>query len=608
MRKVLVVFGIIVLALVVGLWWLLADANRFKPQLVALIHDKSGLAVDVRGDLSWRWWPPVQLVAHDLTANWAADAAAPMLSVRTLRFDADALALLSRNPKLVIQGVAVDGLHAQLTQRGEHANWMPPEEPGVAPATVVPPVPIPLPMQSAPAPWEVASVAVSDAVIDYVVDDDATQIRIDALHASDIAPTREFPLHAKLTIERIDGETPLTIAAKLRFDELVAEWQIDAIDIAGRIDGAPFQLKGNARMNTAAGTPDAMKVRVDFDLAIDRLDVTSDATAVATLGGGSFGLIAFAAPPIALDPSLDEPLLPLDLIGYVDWSGELAIGQLLYDGATFDDATIHSTGVDGRIEATINLPKFFGGNATTQMTIDATANPLKWKLAPKLEQVDSKALLALLDQDYDWVASFLAAGELDMRGNSERELIGSLTGHLSFDGGEGTIGIQAIKNASLAIAHVIGGTDRVDAWPDRLAYKHFAGGWDAHGKDHAFDVVLDNLSIKGDGQVDALADTMDLRVTVTAEAASPHPSFDVGKTLTGLPLPMRCTGSIARPQCGADADATKRLIARALTGSDPELTKRIDRAVDEQVPEEYRDTARSLLDLLRSGGNQPPPK
>jgi len=35
---------------------------------------------------------------------------------------------------------------------------------------------------------------------------------------------------------------------------------------------------------------------------------------------------------------------------------------------------------------------------------------------------------------------------------------------------------------------------------------------------------------------------------------------------------------------------------------------RLDRAVDEQVPEEYRDTARSLLDLLRSGGNQPPPK
>ena len=56
--------------------------------------------------------------------------------------------------------------------------------------------------RTAPAPWEIASVAFNDAVIDYVVDDDATQISIDALHLSGIAPTkRQFPLHAKLTIK-----------------------------------------------------------------------------------------------------------------------------------------------------------------------------------------------------------------------------------------------------------------------------------------------------------------------------------------------------------------------------------------------------------------------
>ena len=106
------------------------------------------------------------------------------------------------------------------------------------------------------------------------------------------------------------------------------------------IGHAPFRLTGNAQMNTAAGTLDASKVHVDFDLATDRFVVPSTKTAVATFGGGSFAVIAFAAPSITLDPSLDEPLLPLDLVRKTDWNGKLAIGQLVYEGATFDRASI----------------------------------------------------------------------------------------------------------------------------------------------------------------------------------------------------------------------------------------------------------------------------
>jgi hypothetical protein len=46
---------------------------------------------------------------------------------------------------------------------------------------VVPPVPIPPPAANPSAPWEVASFAISDALIDYSVDGIATKIDIDAL-------------------------------------------------------------------------------------------------------------------------------------------------------------------------------------------------------------------------------------------------------------------------------------------------------------------------------------------------------------------------------------------------------------------------------------------
>ena len=114
MRKFLLVTLVVLVVVVAGVSWLLSDANRYKPQLVELIHSRTGLAVSIQGDLSWRLWPPVQLVAKDVTADWAVDAKQPMLSAATLRLDADLWPLLSKDPKLVIQGAAIDGLHARL--------------------------------------------------------------------------------------------------------------------------------------------------------------------------------------------------------------------------------------------------------------------------------------------------------------------------------------------------------------------------------------------------------------------------------------------------------------------------------------------------------------
>ena len=694
MRKFLLAVAVVCVVSVAGIGWLLSDANRFKPQLVELIQTHTGLAVAIRGDLSWRLWPPVQLVAQDVTADWAADAANPLLTARTLHLDADLWPLLAENSKLTINGVRVDGLRARLEQRGEHANWMPPDHAGV----VAPPLPIPPPSAAPSAPWEIANLALSDAVIDYVVDDAATQVSIDALHMSDIAPTRRFPFHAKLSIKQAERQIPLTVAAELTFDELVTQWQIDALDVRGVFGnpGVPFAAKANARINTVVGTfdltdaelelakvtarfdvaasdlltsgrysghldlpqqnlagiaglfgaqldepvgiktrfaatkqrvdltdmtlhygpsvitgkigtPLGTKLNVDFDLATERFEVPSEQTAVATLGGGSFAVLAFAAPAVALDPSVAEPLLPLELLRSTDWRGTLAIGQLLYEGATFANATIVSNNDGGNLDATIDLPVFFEGSATTSVNIDANADTPQWNVAPKLTQVDSQALLKWLDKKYDWAALFAAGAQLRMRGNTTSELITSMNGRTTFDGGQGVLNIEEIKHAALRIAEVAGGADKVSAWPNRLKYQRFTGTWGVNGSDQLIDVVLDNLTLHAKGTLDTLADDMDLHVTVTVNDDPQYQSFKIGSALMGLPLPMRCKGSIAAPKCGADEDGTRKLIAQALSGSDPEMTKRLNKTIDEKVPEQYRDAARSLLDLLKKG-NPPPPK
>jgi AsmA protein len=695
MRKLLIALLVIVVVLGAGLFWLLSDANRFKPQLTELIETNTGLKVAIGGNLGWRLWPPVQLVAENVSADWRADAAEPMLQARSLRLTANLMGLIGGERKLIVQGVAVDGLHAHLVQNGDVANWMPPGEAGV-----VKPVPIPPPREAgATTPWQVDSIAIDDAVIDYTVDGQATGIDIDALYLSDIAPGKAFPLRAKLAVDNAGEKIGLAIDAKLQVDDAIAQWQITDLDISGAYGASqlPFQLQADAALDTSAGTLQvndgrlrvadvagkfdvaatellgepsysghldlptqrldsiaalfdttftepvgvttafkatdqridlsgltlhyggsvvtgklgaqlAARTKVKFDLHANEFTIPAAQT-TAMLGGGSFAAIAFAAPAVPVDPSLDEPILPLELVRSTDWNGTIGVDKLHYKDAVFDDATITSKNAAGNITATVDLPHFFKGSAKSQVAIDARTDTPQWRVTPKLDNVDSTALLAALDEEYDWVALFLAGGDVTMHGNTARQLIASASGTTTFDGGKGVLDIAEIKNAALAVANLLGGSELVATWPDRLQYQRFTGTWNVDGPKQAFDVALDNLTLKAKGIVDPLTDAIDLAATVTVANDPNYSTFKVGKALMGLPLPIRCRGSLDDPKCGADPEGTKKLLAQALSGKNPEMQQRLDNVIDEKVPEEYRDTARSLLDMFKQGAKaQPAPE
>ena len=91
---------------------------------------------------------------------------------------------------------------------------------------------------------------------------------------------------------------------------------------------------------------------------------------------------------------------------------------------------------------------------------------------------------------------------------------------------------------------------------------------------------------------------------ITVNDDPKYNSFKVGSSLTGLPLPIRCRGSLAAPKCGADDEGTRQLIADALSGKDPKAKEKLDKAIDEKVPEQYRDAARSLLEMLNKGSQK----
>src|SRR5262249_45529212 len=156
------------------------------------------------------------------------------------------------------------------------------------------------------------------------------------------------------------------------------------------------------------------------------------------------------------------------------------------------------------------------------------------------------------DEKYDWVALVMGGADLEMTGNTKRELETSLRGKTTFDGGQGKLDIHTIREQALQIASVVGHADRVAAWPEVLDYKRFTGTWIVAGAQPRLDVLLDNLSLAMHGTVDPIGKTMDMAMAVTVLDKTPYPSFKVDPLLMGLAIPARCNGALDKPNCKAD--------------------------------------------------------
>jgi len=203
------------------------------------------------------------------------------------------------------------------------------------------------------------------------------------------------------------------------------------------------------------------------------------------------------------------------------------------------------------------------------------------------------------EQRLQWIAPVAFNSTIKMQGNSEAELAGSVHANSEFDGGQGQINISTIKAQLMQLALLAGKADEVSDWPDMWDYQEFTGRWNIAGPAHDLKFAIDNMSVDANGEIDYLADTMDLLAEVTLHEAAENSPFKINPLLQGTAIPVRCQGSAASPTCKLDDHAAKSLMARALQRDDESgLRHKLEEKIDEEVPEEYRDTARELLDLL----------
>lgn len=506
MRSLIRVLGTLVLLFVVVFGiaiYLLQDANRFKPELVALIETQTGVPVRIDGDLSWQLLPPLSLSASAIQA----DHEGTRYQLDELALDVDLQSVIRTRDfdRWIIRSLRLDGLQMR---SGEGAE--------------------------------------------------ASTIKFDYLALSDFTPGQPSPFSTQLSFQT--GEQP----------------------------AIPLTLSGLLTVSAAADT---------FTVSEGEF-ATTDASGVCNFIANSTGKNVASSP---------DGLIPLAIWQGYDWTGSCLLDRLTLQEEDFRNVSVELANKAGNSTTTVSIPEFFGGHASSSIRIDTQPAVIAWQIQPELKDVDSQQLMTWLDQRLPWIAPLAYGGAITLHGNTEEELINSVRGATHFDGGKGQISIEKIKQPLLALATLFNEADRIERWPALWDYERMTGNWQIDGKKHVLELALDNLTAAINGTYDPQSDDLDMKFDVIFEDNPGMHSFDVNPRLLNVPIPFRCRGTLDDPTCGIDSDASKRLVATVLRDAvDQEVRTELDARIEEDVPEEYRDAARSLLDLL--GGKKKDPR
>jgi AsmA protein len=110
----LLISSVIILALLV-------DANMFKPRISALAQEK-GIALDMRGDLHWQFWPSIGLAVNDLDVASVTAPKTPVAQFKKVSFLIAFMPLM--RGEFEVKHVIVDGanIRYELNKQAK-SNW-----------------------------------------------------------------------------------------------------------------------------------------------------------------------------------------------------------------------------------------------------------------------------------------------------------------------------------------------------------------------------------------------------------------------------------------------------------------------------------------------------
>lgn len=287
-------------------------------------------------------------------------------------------------------------------------------------------------------------------------------------------------------------------------------------------------------------TPDLQAVidapRVDLTALLKAMPKPAANAAAATTGNA----VAPVAP--ASRDVIPATPIPFDLLRKGDGNVELTIGQLMYDGATYDAITAHGLLRKGVLTVRPISAELPGGSVSGTLDVNAMANPPTIHVTEAAPAFRLAPLLTVLGLPNAAGATVQLYADLSGAGNTPRGVAATLNGRLGISSVNGEIDgalLDRLFGPTLAAAGLPGS---VVGSQGPVEMRCFAGRIDAkNGLASVRALTLDSsrLYLTGTGTIDLGAERLNLILR-------PQMQLDGGNA----PVPVALSGDFAHPRTG----------------------------------------------------------
>ena len=290
-------------------------------------------------------------------------------------------------------------------------------------------------------------------------------------------------------------------------------------------------------------------------------------------------------------------IVPVQALLRFNGNGSCRGVRLSFADQRFEDLTAKFDVAKGVASLGLQAPNVFGGTASALIEVDANAEPLDWTVRFNADRLQAQRLEPWLNEAVEWDedADIAYAGEFQLQGNSVADLASSIIGESRLRGGPGRMGAPFLDQIKKAASPFARGNGK--AAPGPVQYQSLAGTWSIKGATQRLSIELDNLALTAKGEYHFDEDRLDLAAKVAIEEGTGDSAFAASPLLTGIRIPLRCTGTLAEPGCELDGKAVRRLLAEAAKDGS-EMQQRVEAIIDEKVPPKQRQAARAVLRLL----------
>ncbi len=540
--------GIVVLiVLVIAIVAATFDPNKYKPEIAAAVKDKTGRTLAIEGNLGLSFFPSIGIAVGKTSLS------EPAGSGIFARFDEAkvSLALLPLfSRQVVIDRVTLSGLTADLVKRKDGRTNFDDLLNARGRAGAVKAQPKPAPQREA-MHLDIAGIDIRSSAIAWR--DESSGDRFKASVAEFKTGRIASGVPGKLSLSaKIEGIKPraslqIKLSSGYRLDFEKQKYALSGIDLRlseERAGGNAFEtsLKGEMEIDLAPQS-------IQFDLAVDRLDVDSYLGAAKGKAAASGGAPAAGA---------KEPI-DLSALKGLNLKGNLRIGQLTVSNIKAEKVNLGVRAAGGRVEVNPLSASLYQGNLTGSASADAHTNRFSMKgqlggvaIGPLLRDALNNDLLegrGSVALDVQTGGATVSAMKKALSGNASLALRDSSLKGVNL--GELLRKAKSLRGSNPPAEQGATPAERTDF--TELGASFVIRNGVAHNDDLSAKSPL--LRLAGSGDVDIGANSIDYLIKASVVASSGGQGGKELAELRGVTVPVKLTGPLDAPRFRADLRA-----------------------------------------------------